>query len=223
MRAAGSQKEKILQFVTIVTYGRSGSTLLQGILNAIPGACIRGENNNAFHSLYLFYCHLQATKKHGMAKEETDPWYGGPFIQLESTLKRLRALAIKDIFVVPQETEMCGFKEIRYSDAEVPNLEGYLNFLSRLFPNLKFIINLRSNTEVAKSGWWQKQADSLEIIARIERRFLDYSEKYSERCIIVRYEEYTSNVEALRPMFEFLDRPFDLNAIERILKIKHSY
>src|SRR5688572_1085508 len=31
----------------IVTYGRSGSTLLQGVLNSIPGYLIRGENDGA--------------------------------------------------------------------------------------------------------------------------------------------------------------------------------
>ena len=38
--------------VLIVTYGRSGSTLLQGILNSIEGCLIRGENDNFCFALY---------------------------------------------------------------------------------------------------------------------------------------------------------------------------
>ena len=37
--------------VNIVTYGRSGSTLLMGLLNAIDGYRIRGENFNCFEEL----------------------------------------------------------------------------------------------------------------------------------------------------------------------------
>src|SRR3954464_1127587 len=39
-------------FVFVVTYGRSGSTLVQGLLNALPGTLVRGENN--FYILPLF-------------------------------------------------------------------------------------------------------------------------------------------------------------------------
>ena len=38
-------------FVFVVTYGRSGSTLLQNVLNTIPGYCIRGENANTLAHL----------------------------------------------------------------------------------------------------------------------------------------------------------------------------
>ncbi|MDM4723512.1 hypothetical protein QTQ03_29485 [Micromonospora sp. WMMA1363] len=40
------------QFVFIVTYARSGSTLLAGILNSLPGYRICGENYNALYRLY---------------------------------------------------------------------------------------------------------------------------------------------------------------------------
>ena len=38
----------------MVTYGRSGSTLLMGLLNTLPGYLIRGENRDALHHLFLF-------------------------------------------------------------------------------------------------------------------------------------------------------------------------
>jgi hypothetical protein len=39
----------------IVTYGRSGSTLLQGILNSTPGVLIRGENRGISYKLHEFH------------------------------------------------------------------------------------------------------------------------------------------------------------------------
>ena len=44
-----------LGYIFIVTYGRSGSTLLQGILNSIPGYLVRGENRQALRHLYAFH------------------------------------------------------------------------------------------------------------------------------------------------------------------------
>ncbi len=50
-RVSGGAPEG-LGYLFIVTYGRSGSTLLQGILNSIPGYLIRGENRAALFHLY---------------------------------------------------------------------------------------------------------------------------------------------------------------------------
>lgn len=38
-------------YVFIITYGRSGSTLTQNLLNSLPGYCIRGENSNLLYFL----------------------------------------------------------------------------------------------------------------------------------------------------------------------------
>jgi hypothetical protein len=35
-----------LGYVFVMTYGRSGSTLLMGLLNTIPGYLVRGENDD---------------------------------------------------------------------------------------------------------------------------------------------------------------------------------
>ena len=44
-----------LGYVFVMTYGRSGSTLVQGLLNAIPGYLIRGENAAALNHLHGFH------------------------------------------------------------------------------------------------------------------------------------------------------------------------
>ena len=42
-------------YVFVMTYGRSGSTLLMGLLNTIPGYLIRGENDDALRFLFDFH------------------------------------------------------------------------------------------------------------------------------------------------------------------------
>ena len=66
------------RFVFIFTYGRSGSTLLSGYLNALPGYCIRGENYMAVAHLCAFYRAIKASKGHTAKKSglTVHPWYG---------------------------------------------------------------------------------------------------------------------------------------------------
>ena len=44
-----------LGYLFVLTYGRSGSTLLQGILNSIPGYLVRGENRQILFHLHEFH------------------------------------------------------------------------------------------------------------------------------------------------------------------------
>ena len=39
-------------YLFTLTYARSGSTLLQNILNSVPGVLFRGENAGALNGLY---------------------------------------------------------------------------------------------------------------------------------------------------------------------------
>lgn len=49
--------------IFIVTYGRSGSTLLQNLLMTIPGCIIRGENHNAMESIWNAAIRCRMTKQ----------------------------------------------------------------------------------------------------------------------------------------------------------------
>ena len=65
-------------FVFVVTYGRSGSTLLQKVLGDIDGYHISGENNNALYGLYQSFKFANMAKmRFGQEMTKHDnPWYG---------------------------------------------------------------------------------------------------------------------------------------------------
>ena len=62
----------------VITYGRSGSTLLQGLLNSIDGMLIRGENNNVVVNLFQAHAALSLTKKKFIkdTRAPTAAWFG---------------------------------------------------------------------------------------------------------------------------------------------------
>ena len=50
--AAARRSRERHRYVFVVTYGRSGSTLVQGLLNAFPRVLVRGENDLYLLDLY---------------------------------------------------------------------------------------------------------------------------------------------------------------------------
>ena len=68
----------IRRFVFIVTYGRSGSTLLQKIIGSAPGFYIAGENKDALFGLYESCRSVAYARRHFGSSLTTsgNPWFG---------------------------------------------------------------------------------------------------------------------------------------------------
>src|SRR4029077_10406017 len=70
-------------FVFIITYGRSGSTLLQKIISTIPGSHFNGENCDTLGGLYTSFRNAQFAKDdqgREPRKSSGDPWRGAHLI-----------------------------------------------------------------------------------------------------------------------------------------------
>ena len=66
-------------YLFVVTYGRSGSTLLMGLLNSIPGYLVRGENWDALHHLFRFHRTLAEGSQRwdpARLRQRTHPFFG---------------------------------------------------------------------------------------------------------------------------------------------------
>ena len=213
--------------IFIVTYGRSGSTLLQGILNTIKGVIIRGENGNIFFDMYQSFNKLHRLKeKHNNSVLPNQSWYGVNFFNSKWLLKNYQNLARAILATngYPNEAEICfGFKEIRYDriDGEI---EPYLDFLTQLFPNPAFIFLTRNLDDVANSAWW-KEINRETVISNLqntEARFFDYAGK-NKNCYHIRYEEIVKNGQELKDLYHFLGADYQPDLINSALSIPHSY
>ena len=65
-----------LQYVTVVTYGRTGSTAVQAALNSLPGVLVRGENYAAMRGLHDYVQSIAETADRHHAGKPTHPWFG---------------------------------------------------------------------------------------------------------------------------------------------------
>ncbi|GHF18515.1 hypothetical protein GCM10017044_11300 [Kordiimonas sediminis] len=214
-------------FVFIVTYGRSGSTLLQTVLQSIDGYFIRGENNNALIPLFRSSKRLgEAKEKHGYREIPTfGPWFGADKFDEEAYASALCDVFVEHVLMPPEDARVIGFKEIRYPEVMGDELFGLLDFMAKHFKPAKFIFNTRDWQDVSKSGWWadQKKERVQKQVENADRRFKDYAEKHPDTCYMIKYEDYTADLDQLQGLFDFLGESFDRAVLEETLsrKLKH--
>jgi len=220
------------QSVLIITYGRSGSTLLQGLLNSIDGCVVRGENYNMCHGLFLAYRALQETKAQfgngEYSLSVTEPWFGAAWLDEQRFLEDARKLVYHQLVPENGETfpQCIGFKEIRYSppNIEFALLHAYLDFLSKLFPNPAFIFLTRDHDQVVKSGWW-KNVEEVRVKRNLEQFEATVSTYANEKKFVftLDYLDITNRTFRLKELFEFLGAPYIEERIDQVLAVKHSY
>ncbi len=218
--------------VLIVTYGRSGSTLLQGVLNSIDGCEIRGENYNFCYSLFESYqALLQSKTEYGSsAAEPTSPWYGANDFSAEKFIDDASKLVLNQLIPNAIVPDCIGFKEIRYINQGLNTVENgelklhsYLNFLSKLFPNVALVFLTREHDEVLKSGWWQSQEIKKvkSKLAEFENNINDYSVNKTN-TFAIKYEDVVNKRPPLQAMFDFLGAEYNEAIIDAVLAVKHS-
>lgn len=212
------------RFVFVVTYGRSGSTLLQKLLNALPGYCIRGENGNGLFRLFQAWHDVTARpevllfRRQGKTSTAADAWFGAETIEADAFAKTLVAGFVKDVLRLPEGTRVGGFKEVRWHKAEDQFLP-FMRFIHTYFPNVKVVINTRNLASVAKSGWWAKRSPERvkQILGEAEKMFAAYKAEFPDATIALHYDDFRDNPDAFAPLYEFLGETFDAEVVRAIL------
>lgn len=207
--------------VFVVTYGRSGSTLLTGILNSIPGYLIRGENRDAVHHLFQFHKTLSTEKARAprrRLRQRTHPFFGIGDVPLDRSIRQCRQLVLSTVMRPRDDTRVTGFKEIRWAH---PDLEEYVAWLRELFPNAKFVVNTRSHEDVLKSEWWA-DGDNSQKLTTIENRLLALAEDLGDAAFHVHYDDYVADPAVLRGLFAWLGEEFVEMRVREVMEVRHS-
>lgn len=217
-------------FVCIVTYGRSGSTLLQNLLNAFDGFCIRGENNNLLGPLaQSFFLAENSTNLRNLRKNQRvttpeDPWYGGEHILPWRYGRNLAQIFLREVLAPPVGTRVAGLKEIRWG-SDPRTFAHSMNFVRAFFPGARLIFNTRDHDEVCRSGWWADMdpAAVKKTLNQHEALFFDYMKKHPTVSTHVHYNDYVADPAALRPVFDALAQPWDPGLVQRVLDKKLTH
>jgi hypothetical protein len=220
-----------LRYLFVMTYGRSGSTLLQGVLNSIPGYLIRGENRQVLQYLHEF--HARAVTQRGLQRRAqrrqdrpvggdatTHPFYGMDNFPVKKSLAGVRRLALDTVLRPEPDTRVTGFKEIRWADKDVAD---FVDWLRLVFPGARFVVNTRDLAAVSRSKWWAEMPDADARLAAREQRLLAVADDLGDAAFRVHYDDYAGKPEALEPLFDWLGEEFDEARVRAVMDVPHSY
>lgn len=214
-----------LAYLTVVTYGRTGSTAIQAALNALPGVVIRGENYGALRGLREYLQAVAETADRHHAGRPDHPWYGSARLDPSAVLDDLRRHILEFILRPSKGTRVIGFKEVRYEPGHFASYDlmlEYLIFLGQLFPGMKYLMNVRDPQDAARSGWWPGNDQALEVLATT-REWLaaaveDLNSLYGPgRAFLVEYESWAVDGQVLIDAFDGLGLPKDDTAVHATL------
>ncbi len=213
-----------LSYLFVMTYGRSGSTLLSGLLNAQPGYLVRGENEHALHHLFAYHRQLAAIKGRKPAdvyRASTHPFFGMGDVPLKRSLAGIRRLALETVLRPEADTRVTGFKEIRWYHQD---MEDYVAWLRLVFPGARFLVNTREHPSVLASGWWAKgdAEHNAAHLAETERRILAVAADLGEAAYRVHYDDYVADPTVLEGLYDWLGEPWDEASVRATLAVRHS-
>jgi hypothetical protein len=211
------------RYVFIVTYGRSGSTLLMSLLNTIPGYRINGENYNALYRLYQADNAITRAyeKAHGHGHLVTQSaWYGTPRVSPTMFRYQLLEAFVSHVLRPAPGDRVLGFKEIRYTTTDMKDLGDFLEFLTESFPDAKIVFNHRKLADVAQSSWWANSERSLARLQATDERL--WSIPADDRHHHFVYDEIDDSLDNIRKLFAFLGEELDETAVRRVLANRHG-
>lgn len=222
LRARGDEAD--LGYLFVMTYGRSGSTLVAGLLNALPGYLIRGENRDAVHHLFRYHETLLAESQRApkaRLRRKTDPFFGIGDFPPPRSLAGIRRLVLETVLRPKADTRVTGFKEIRwYHD----DMEEYVAWLREVFPGARFLVNTRAHADVLRSKWWARgdPEHNAEHLATTERRILAAADDLGEAAYRIHYDDYVADPTVLRGLFDWLGEPWDEGLVRSVMAVPHS-
>ena len=184
--------------VFIVALGRTGSSHLLNLLNAIDGYRISGETDNSW--LYLGWFASAAR--------------GGGFNASDALACEMRRLMLAVHNPAPR-ARVFGFKEIyspfvRRPSAAADVLTHGVGFVRDLFPRAKFIFHWRWNyTRIASSDFWSAERSANETsahFAAVVRRYDSYVAAHPDHAFRTTLEGLTlrQNQTQVTRLFDFL-------------------
>lgn len=215
-------------YIFVLTYGRSGSTLLMRLLNSDPHTEIRGENSNALFHLYKSIAAVRrSSDRFGtVGRDTSDPWFGADAMAPKSFESLCLEAFVGDVLAPSPSMKTLGFKEINHLPNRMKDKDfyGYVEFILERFPKSRIVFNTRNAQQVARSGWFADM-DTDYVVAQIEEadaRFLEAARRH-KRCRVIDYKDVTGDADALLKLFAWLGINIDRQQIETCLDRKLSH
>jgi hypothetical protein len=189
----------------IITYPRTGSTTLLRVVNTASDHTIRGESIGIINNFYRIFRDISNLISE-VPKLMPEVPVGSDLSPIQGidlvTLPNMEDSIVNffhDIILQPGEgTIVSGWKETMINPARdgAEFSTEVLLFMARIFPDSKFIFNVRNPLDVSRSSFWKYSDDSINEIAQCRDWLLDVAESEllgPNKVLVVDHDIWSGN------------------------------
>jgi len=212
-------------FLFVITHGRSGSTLLQGVLNSIPGYSICGENMDACQHLYSFYKSwknsIDSFHNNSMPVDGRNSWYQ----VADFNLLKLSCRNLVWNLCACHDTMVTGFKEIRWRSHLDKDFYRYLFWFNEVFCP-RFIFLTRDLDETCQSAWFKGNPKCKNILQDFNRQVSDFFITHSYiNCFHLDLGKLHGGVapDKFVDLFDWLGEEYVESDVQKVLDVRWGY
>lgn len=217
--------------VYVVTYGRSGSTLLTGYLSHLPGFDIKGEN-------FLFPLPLADAEErlvkaaklpYGDRDTQASPWYGSHQFNPAQWKRDVRRALLNQLYPYRPIPKTIGFKEIRWwYGIEGAEFDAKLRWLTSVRRPGGIVFLTRDLDRTMAGAWWANHSDAERAEARagleaFERNAHAYATTHPDHSIHITYEDFCRDSQEAQRLCTMLGVRFRQSVYEQTLGARYSY
>ena len=215
----------------VVTYGRSGSTLVNGYLSHLPGVDLKGEN-------YLFPLPLADAEarladavalKYGGRDKPASPWYGSHQFSTIQWKRDIRRALFNQLYPFSPIPKTVGFKEIRWwYRLDESDFEQKLQWLIAVRKPGAIVFLTRNLDKTMAGAWWAKQSEeerakSRAGLEKFERLALAYAAAHPDHSVHITYEDFCADSGAAKRINRMLGMKFKEDVYKQVLGERYSY
>ena len=217
--------------VYVVTYGRSGSTLLTGYLSHLPGFDIKGEN-------YLFPLPLAEAEERLAAaarlpyqgrEKQASPWYGSQAFSTVQWKRDVRRAVLNQLYPFKPIPKTIGFKEIRwwYRTTE-EDFETKLAWITSIRKPGAIVFLTRNLDDTMAGAWWVKLSDEERVeqraaLEKFQGMAADYAHAHPDHSILVTYEDFCADSSEAKRLCAMLGVRFREDVYRKTMGERYSY
>jgi hypothetical protein len=213
------------RFLFIIATGRSASTTLTYMLDALPNVRMSGENDNELLAIRRMHENLHTSKTYNgtsyfAASDGKRHSWGHNHVPAQAfacvsqhqvrtmnppLLRENDELMLRDPKAVHQ---IVGFKTVRFLDPKNSEQEerAMVDFVKTHFPCSRIIVNIRSNvSDQAQSAFYKVNPNATMILDSLNRRYENVVQLFgAEQAMLLDSSQWTENVTYFNRVVDWL-------------------
>lgn len=210
------------RFLILICTGRSASTTLTWMIDALPGVRMAGENNNTLHYLKNMKEAVMDNKlwarnggkKSAWGHNEVPPQsfscvaqhmietINPPKQKTGKSFSKMEEKVRKEV-----DQSIVGFKTIRFLDGPESDDNSLVQFIRENFPCSKIVINYTSNLTRQSNSAWHAALKKNSTILKLEEanaRLRKISTMFGSRAYLLDSAAWLKNISVLNEMVDWL-------------------